>query len=938
MGKFATSNISSPSYSLCNIEKFNGVDYTDTPTLVDRSRAIDISNYLPNGNGLVKRNGFETVFSSLYNNNNLKILNVWKYKNEYILFYDWNKKKYFCSHEYITEFNPTILYSEESNLTNSWAIEYEGKMFILALNKYFVYDGTTFKEVKEDAYIPHIVNNLKYDSFKYINLTDTHIDPSVEYSLDEDINLLNSSVAYISVILPKNPYNPQEVSGEYEETREALFYYDIAKFTSEDWNLLEVYDSNYKIITLENGGYGRNSIVRIEKKSDNKLEVWPSSSANFNEIIIKVSWTNNYSDNIIGKCKFGLSYGINGNQDVLFVSGNEDTPNIDYYTTNKIRQNEELYKTYTYFPANNFRSFGSSDSEITGYGIMNNGYMAIFKNKSKNNSTNLYFSYCDTNITTDEYGYTQINITFPIIISGLSIDCEKPNQIIQYGNYLLVNNSKGVYQINTGENTATQTYIAKEMSYMIRNELGSNIDNSVWCIYDNKLYIARENKEGKMRIFVCDSDRYTFKDSDLTFEWWVLDDINPVFMKVIDGKMYFFIENIGLCKLGDGYSDSYNYYPPKITVNDEEVNTEISYNDGYLAINKTSFIFEKLNNSKDKLSYFNNFKKSIFYEVNNSFFYDYLFAVRLDNLKDENYNDEALIYVDKDGKVYKTSEIENVVSSLSNQDIKIYFLNGYKGIYIQDFTSDKFIIIGNKRYRISFKGAVEEEYVYNSNEYITIYLNNQPYILNTEGIYFQASKGKIKELYCYVDNCYYPLSKCSYESGYWYYLGENLDDFTLLGNDNITFNYLKLYAYDETLDSYFLGSKLDIWFNINLPVESYFYGKYDDLDNLGYLKTANNITFVPDTKIGGFTTIGYKTSKSSVDYNSFRKSKFDFNEIDFNKFSFGNSEFGKSYSSKKKIKNFSFMQLVFYSNDENASSIVSIAFRYKVTKINKGVK
>jgi hypothetical protein len=65
---------------------------------------------------------------------------------------------------------------------------------------------------------------------------------------------------------------------------------------------------------------------------------------------------------------------------------------------------------------------------------------------------------------------------------------------------------------------------------------------------------------------------------------------------------------------------------------------------------------------------------------------------------------------------------------------------------------------------------------------------------------------------------------------------------------------------------------------------------------------------------------------------------FDFNNINFELFSFGKDDFGKTFSSKKKIKNFSFMQLFMYSDTSNDSTISEIAFKYLITKNNKGEK
>ena len=80
-----------------------------------------------------------------------------------------------------------------------------------------------------------------------------------------------------------------------------------------------------------------------------------------------------------------------------------------------------------------YQLFGSSDTAITGYGILNNGAMAVFK-QSKTNEPNLYFrTYAMVQDSAGNYVEQ-----FPIQLSGLTVGSDKPNQVINYGNDLLL--------------------------------------------------------------------------------------------------------------------------------------------------------------------------------------------------------------------------------------------------------------------------------------------------------------------------------------------------------------------------------------------------------------------------------------------------------------------------------------------------------------------
>lgn len=64
----------------------------------------------------------------------------------------------------------------------------------------------------------------------------------------------------------------------------------------------------------------------------------------------------------ISRCRFGVLYGVNGAADRLFVSGNPDYPNLDWYS-----QREDP----SYFGDLWFSSLGQESGKIVGYSILN---------------------------------------------------------------------------------------------------------------------------------------------------------------------------------------------------------------------------------------------------------------------------------------------------------------------------------------------------------------------------------------------------------------------------------------------------------------------------------------------------------------------------------------------------------------------------------------
>lgn len=83
-----------------------------------------------------------------------------------------------------------------------------------------------------------------------------------------------------------------------------------------------------------------------------------------------------YADRI-NKCTIGALYGINGNKDRLFLAGNPDFPNYDWFC----QQNDT-----SYWPDLNYSVIGSNRSAIMGYSILNN-YLATHKDENEQDQT-----------------------------------------------------------------------------------------------------------------------------------------------------------------------------------------------------------------------------------------------------------------------------------------------------------------------------------------------------------------------------------------------------------------------------------------------------------------------------------------------------------------------------------------------------------------------
>ena len=950
---FGSSNLSSVDYNLHNIEKFNGVDYTTTPTLVDESRAIDISNYLPKGNSLVKRNGIEMV-STIVDNGKYIIHNIWespdktKNRDYYIVFAtEKNEKGYI---------NPVIMQvSELLNIDEtyvhikrrfetydyenspaldlkdlySYGVYFEKKLFILCMGEYlFVSKGTVgldINKVKDYAFVPTIVTNLADDR---LNFKTTQL---------QQFNLLtNKCYIEISTVIGSIETNEVFEVGRYFNENQTLKLISIDNQAVDSTQMLEI----EKI-----GTFSYNSTQRVVVLLDKHVQSETDKGKLYTfKLEFEYSQLENKTPNVVEKMRFGIPYGSYGHTDRLFLSGNQDYPNLDIHSceTNDL---ENPWKDYTYFGDNSYSFIGNDNSAITSYGFLNNGYMAIFK-ESKLGQPNLFLR--TYQMIENEQGYLEER--FPINISGISVDNNVKSEVISYENDLLINCPKGVYKIIAGESTATQTYNSTEMSYFIRDNLGKNIDNSVSIVFDNKLFVSREDETGKKRIYVADYKRYGFIDGKQVYEWFILDDIDVIRFFILNDELYFSNEK-GLFKFNETFEDHWFLKTEKANINGEEFSEEVFVNEAAdrIILTEKNEAIQNILNSENIEEKWKTFKNKTKIKIGDNFLIEaskdipmyldengeYVRGIRFDeNIKRHIF--EIKYSGEEKNQFIVPVILMNILSNLNNletyekMDINPSIIYDEKCYWVDkvEFGDDRYYIyaVENSEWAGSFDGW--------DDGWITMMLNS----------FHQHFEFDIEEMYCTVkeqqETMKYPFSKCTLIGDYWYY-NETKDKLTFIGNKNtVVFNEFSLKLYDFSIDFFSLyGYIRDVVLKFSQNIKCYWKSKFMSLGRLDFLKTIDRFTFVADSKRGGDTNVGFRTiNKSVLTPTSVEYKNFNFNDIDFSYFSFSTNDFAKTQTVKKKIKNFSFVQMVFENNDDKDSTVTSTSFRYKYTKNNKGVK
>lgn len=316
---------SSPEKSRFAVDEFRGVNFTDTPGLVDKTRSPDAPNMIRDVPGKVRKcMGYERMAE-----------------------YDGRINGY---HE--RRGDEEGLIHAGSKLYKGSAVLYDGmadsrsrswqmgdKLYIQDGKALLVYDGSSVKKASEGAYIPTLT------------IAKSPAGGGTEY---EALNLLQP--AFIELFAGDGTAKSYQLSfGGLDSTAVKCWILD----SSASW--AEKTEGTDFSVNRQTGTV--------------TFTAAPGKSPITGEDNVKIQACRTvagYADRI-NKCTLGILFGVSGNADRLFVSGNPDGEYIhyDWYSG----QNDP-----TYWPDTAYATVGAANSAVMGYTIINN-YLATIKDE-----------------------------------------------------------------------------------------------------------------------------------------------------------------------------------------------------------------------------------------------------------------------------------------------------------------------------------------------------------------------------------------------------------------------------------------------------------------------------------------------------------------------------------------------------------------------------
>lgn len=314
---------SSPSRSVLTISTFLGADFTNSPAAVSENQSPNCKNMIRDVPGKVRKcMGYKKIAE--YDDQ----INGYHYirGEQYGLVHAGTKMYY----------NGVVKYSDANNArSRSW--QFDNKLYIVDGKKLLVWDGSEVKPASEYAKIPTVTiakaPNGGGTSYEDLNL--------IQPGFTELFAGTESDTAYHMTF------------GGLDDTTVKAYILD----SSGSW--AEKTENTDFTVDRENG------IINFTAA--------PGKSPVTGEDNVKITayrTVSGYADRI-NKCCIGTQYGLKGSMDRLFLSGNPDYINQDWFSD----QNDPTYFADTYYS-----SLGTSKSAIMGYSVINN-YLATHKDE-----------------------------------------------------------------------------------------------------------------------------------------------------------------------------------------------------------------------------------------------------------------------------------------------------------------------------------------------------------------------------------------------------------------------------------------------------------------------------------------------------------------------------------------------------------------------------
>ena len=555
----ASTNIQTKERRLFQVDDLKGVDFYSSRLQVQANRASNAKNWIRKDGVLQKRNGWKELFNLgldringifPYQNRERTELLVYCGRAFYRVYQDLDE-------EWVTEnlMDQYSVSSEELVDSRCSFFYHKGDVFIIGCGKLLRYGkysyvndytyeefyGMRVREVtKSEAYIP--TTTISINSKKRTDALRKTFEP---------VNLLNP--------LRKNKLLGESFAPDDEIENAPVWRLDgridtgwRVEITVESnfYDLLEIYEKSGTLYGYFHGEGGEKEVGSVDHEKGEitlTIDTTPPIAGRDN---ITVTFAHTDYDSYkkrswIEKCQFGALFGVGGATDRIFLAGNPDFPNIEFFSE---------ADDFTYWPDQNTATVGTDQNAITGFLRLSDNSLAIFKENGVQEPTVFFQSgnYRESGTLGDtDYKITPV---FSITAGPITESAVNAYTCTNFAGDNLILSENGVFGIENAENISTNVRLARERSLLINPKLtqSANLKDAASIAWRGKYYLSVDDC-----CYVADSNYKTqLQDSSaINYEWWYWENIPARVWAVVNDTLWFGTKDGSLCCFDDQFSD-----------------------------------------------------------------------------------------------------------------------------------------------------------------------------------------------------------------------------------------------------------------------------------------------------------------------------------------------------------------------------------------------
>lgn len=211
----------------------------------------------------------------------------------------------------------------------------------------------------------------------------------------------------------------------------------------------------------------------------------------------------------ITECRVASVFGVNGNTDRLFLSGNPNAPGRIFYSG---------ARHFDYFGDNGYVTAGKPSGSVTAFLRLSDNHMAVLKNADTDDFS-LFFLAGSTETQSDGFEKT----VFYVQNGGAGYPCLNGRSVANLNGDAVMLTEEGLVGIVTPSDSVTGERYIKERSYSIHAPGIPNLRSGHGIAYRGRYYLAVNDEE--QSCFVADPKYRYYRDGNdvdqsYNYEWF----------------------------------------------------------------------------------------------------------------------------------------------------------------------------------------------------------------------------------------------------------------------------------------------------------------------------------------------------------------------------------------------------------------------------------